>query len=281
MKSKSEKKNTPDDAALAARRKALLRWVAMICLPLLLLALITFAVRQSYVGFYRDNVAFCLQNIRIEGGSARMRESVEKLLRRNNITIGQTTLTSIEIGQLRRELILDPCVEEVAIRRIFPGELHITVQERVPVAELYFNRRYNHPNLKIDRHGIIVPNELESPRQNLPVILGLDDPKAFVPGAPNTHPGVAAFLTFQEYAQLTPDGIYFEVRRCRVDVEEDQMTLFLAARGPFREGSQVIIPLSNLQTQLERIFAVVRMRLDNNQTISYLNAKYERIPVRP
>ena len=41
------------------------------------------------------------------------------------------------------------------------------------------------------------------------------------------------------------------------------------------------MPMNDIKGSLDRINVVVTLRQENDQTISYLNATYENIPVRP
>lgn len=78
-------------------------------------------------------------------------------------------LFRVDFDQLRRKLEEVPLVESVTIFRQLPDTLTINVTERVPIAQVRWNRRAL-PFL-LDRHGVVLP--MTQGGQALPLIEGI------------------------------------------------------------------------------------------------------------
>ena len=43
----------------------------------------------------------------------------------------------------------------------------------------------------------------------------------------------------------------------------------------------MVMPIDNVSQEMDRVKVVVELRQQANETISYINAEYQNIPVRP
>lgn len=237
--------------------------------------------RLCYRMLYRDNTAFCLAKIDIVTDSQDLRRAVTFCLDANEVVTGRTTLPQIPVGKIRQELLRNPRLSEVELHRIYPDSLRIILRAHTPVAILRFHPRYERPDLKIDSNGCVVPADLEGNSSVLPTIIGLEHPEKYIPGQEVTDPGVLAFLHFLRECRLRPEGAMYEVTICKLDPVQKEMQLLLDARGPFRQSARIIMPYDNVAENFNRLNIVAKLNLENRQTIGYLNATFEHIPVRP
>jgi len=94
----------------------------------------------------------------------------------------------VDPGALRDRLEALPWVREAAVRRIFPGQLVITVVEREPFALWQDERRIT----LIDRDGAPILSKGWEEWQHLPIVIGPEAPRhaAAIVAALEDHPGI-------------------------------------------------------------------------------------------
>ena len=253
-------------------------------LPVVLLAviaLISLAVIHGVNRLYRKNPAFLLSRIDIVAPTDALRDSANECLRSQNVLEGMVTITELDLRSLRAELLKNPRVATAELQRVFPGTLRVTIKPRVPVAILRFPPASGMPELKIDQEGYVLPFDLPGVTSSLPRITGIQKPENFVVGKKTEDDSVLAFLTFLKLCALRADGANYEVFIAKLDTNNEKMTLMLEANEPFRQSAQLVLPTTNLPAHLDRVGIVVELRRERNQSISYLNATYTNIPVRP
>jgi cell division septal protein FtsQ len=198
----------------------------------------------------------------------------------HQVVEGKSTLPAIPVGKIRKMLISDPRISNAEVTRIFPDTLRIAITERQPVAVLRFNRNYRHNDLYIDRDGYVIPANISAGGETLPIVIGLGKPVDYPIGQKANDLALLAFLTFLRESKLRPEGSLYEVQLCRLEQENNEMHLHLEARGPFKPSAELVLPTSNIPQNLERIKVIVTLLMEENRTIRYMNAKYDRIPVR-
>ncbi len=260
-------------------------------LALIALALCVCFIHVACCWLYFDNPFFRLETIEIiTDGDSKLKNDVRKYVSHNGAMPYKDLLTQIDIKKLREDLLINnedfaTRLSDVAIRRIFPSKLQISVVSRVPVATIAYRDSENGKmhTVKVDASGYVLPPDVPAKRKRIPYVVGIVAPNAeFPPGRPTSNLGVKAFLSFLKEVALNENHALYEVQFCRLDkLENHQMTLQLEARGPFKPSATVILPTDDIAAHLERINIVVNLRMEQNQTISYINAKFEKIPVRP
>lgn len=242
-------------------------------------------------GLYFKNDFFRLETIEISAdGDQKLKNAVRDYLVSHGVVPFETLLPQINIRSIRDDLLhhnddTAARLADVAIRRINPNKLQVTLMPRIPVAiisgrDLATGAPFN---AKIDQYGYVMPLDAPARRKRIPHVIGVSADRAeFVLGRKTTNLGVQAFLTFLNQVWLQQNRSFYEVQICRLDkLDNHQMTLQLEARGPFRSNATIVMPTDNIASSLERVNIVVNLRMERNQTISYINAKYEKIPVRP
>jgi cell division protein FtsQ len=111
---------------------------------------------------------FCIKdidNIEIEGAR---RLSRSLLLQQSKLVPG-ASLLAIRPGQVERALMSHPWVAKAEVSRKWPNGLHLTIQERDPVALVQFGEEL----LYMDRQGMIFKPLSPGDPHNFPVITGL------------------------------------------------------------------------------------------------------------
>lgn len=112
--------------------------------------------------------AFCIKdinNIEIEG-ARRLTRSL--LLEQSKLTSG-TSLLAVRPGQVELALMSHPWIAKAEVSRKWPNSLHITIQERDPVALVQFGEEL----VYMDRQGMIFKPLSPGDPHNFPVITGL------------------------------------------------------------------------------------------------------------
>ena len=281
MKDTDKKHNGVSAPAEGRRLSPAVTTAILVLLALVVLTTLVLGGKYCLDCLYFRNRNFLLTEVEIDCKSPIVRGLAEKALAENGVVKGQTTLPEAPLAAVRDALKDDPRVEEVTVTRCFPDRLRVAIRERVAVAVLHFPPRYNHPDLKVDANGVVLPMDSQGVTQNMPTINGLDSPDNYLPGVRTSSQGVLAFLVFLKESALRPEGNMYDVKICRLDAKNETLTLYLEANGPFKPNNQLVMSMHDIKGSLDRINVVVTLRQENNQTITYLNATYENIPVRP
>lgn len=255
---------------------------AGILLCLIMLGLAVVFCRFCYTNLYLKNSAFALENLKVMVDNALMKQTVLKTLESKGITPSDSIhLPELNLASIRNELMANPRVQEARLRRIYPNTLEVEVKQRMPVAILHFSPSANKSELLIDEHGMILPRDISGATSKLPSIVGIKNANVFKEGEKCEDKGILAFLTFLKESCIREEGSQYEILNVLLDEKNDRMTLTLAASGVFKPGARVVMPLENISKEMDRLKIVVNLRKDKSETISYLNATYDNIPVRP
>ena len=272
----------PSNLASDARRfPSPLRLILGIVLCGGFLFLLIYACRASIRNLYRQNRSFELQKIDIAVENELLRRSVESTLAACGIQPYETLLPEMDLENLRQTLLENPRFADAKLRRIFPDTLCVEVEPRLPVAVLRFPNAVGKQELLLDQDGTVIPRDMPGNTSKLPSIIGIKNPEAFKEGETCNDRGIQAFLTFLRESQLRPEGSQYEIVNVRLDEKNERMFLTLEASGVFKSGAQVVLPLENVPQEMDRLNVVVELRSEANETISYINATYQNIPVKP
>ncbi|MBQ4480662.1 MAG: FtsQ-type POTRA domain-containing protein [Victivallales bacterium] len=260
-----------------SRKNSRLMPIVAVIIILALLSVLGLLCRYGIRQLYRENPAFRITTIDIATPCEQLRPAVEECLQRNQIQEGLTTLTSIDIRNLREELIQDPRVLTVEVRRVFPGTLRIAIKPRVPVAELILPPQ----SLRIDQEGYVLPGNLPGNTDRLPCITNLRNPEHYVIGKHTEDPFVLAFLSLLRECALRTDGATYEISSVQMEPEKEKMILFLKGNDIFEENAAVFMLVSNVPAHLDRLQYIVEHRRKLNKKISFVDLTVNNIPVRP
>jgi cell division protein FtsQ len=158
--------------------------------------------------------AFCIKDInKIEIEGAR-RLSRSLLLQQSKLTPG-ASLLAIRPGQVERALMAHPWIAKAEVSRKWPNNLHLTIQERDPVALVQFGEEL----LYMDRQGMIFKPLSPGDPHNFPVITGLT-PEQFRHAAGDLPEVVAQAFQLMDVLKTTPAPLNLEnISEIHVDSE--------------------------------------------------------------
>lgn len=251
----------------------------LLCLFAIVLAIL--ACVYSYRSLYTGNNLFTLSRIDVVGADELLDKEIRAETERMGIRPFESHLPGLDIKTLREKLLANSRVSDVKLRRLFPGTLQIEVSARVPVAILHFPKSARRQELLIDQEGMVLPRDARASAESLPTVIGINPKLQLVPGEQCQDKAILAFLTFLKESRLRPEGSHYEVMNVKLDDRNGRMILTLEASGVFRNGAKMVMPIDNVSQEMDRVKVVVELRQQANETISYINAEYQNIPVRP
>lgn len=251
----------------------------LLCLFAIVLAIL--ACIYSYRSLYTGNNLFTLSRIDVVGADELLDKEIRAETERMGIRAFESHLPGLDIKTLREKLLANSRVSDVKLRRLFPGTLQIEVSARVPVAILHFPKSARRQELLIDQEGMVLPRDARANAESLPTVIGINPKLQLVPGEQCQDKAILAFLTFLKESRLRPEGSHYEVMNVKLDDRNGRMILTLEASGVFRNGAKMVMPIDNVSQEMDRVKVVVELRQQANETISYINAEYQNIPVRP
>jgi cell division septal protein FtsQ len=157
---------------------------------------------------------FCIKdidNIEIEGARRLSRSLV---LEQSKVSPG-ASLLAIRPGQVERALMAHPWIAKAEVSRKWPQNLHLTIQERDPVALVQFGEEL----LYMDRQGMIFKPLSPGDPHNFPVITGLT-PEQFRHPAGDLPLVVTQAFQLMDELKKTPAPLNLEnISEIHVDLE--------------------------------------------------------------
>lgn len=279
MKGYSEKNNDSKSPIAGMPAKWRISLGILLCLFAIVLAIL--ACVYSYRSLYTGNNLFTLSRIDVVGADELLDKEIRAETERMGIRAFESHLPGLDIKTLREKLLANSRVSDVKLRRLFPGTLQIEVSARVPVAILHFPKSARRQELLIDQEGMVLPRDARANAESLPTVIGINPKLQLVPGEQCQDKAILAFLTFLKESRLRPEGSHYEVMNVKLDDRNGRMILTLEASGVFRNGAKMVMPIDNVSQEMDRVKVVVELRQQANETISYINAEYQNIPVRP
>jgi len=117
-------RKTTEQLSLKQRVKAVLPFVS--ALLLLIAATVLVVTLQQR---YRDSDSWQLQRVRVEGAMRQVKSA--DVLAAMQVQAGMT-LAALDLAQLHSRVAALPWVKAVSLRRVYPAELQVTVDERTP-----------------------------------------------------------------------------------------------------------------------------------------------------
>lgn len=231
---------------------------------------------------YYNNELFLLKNIETSQSDNFNQLQIVTILSEMGIESGRYTLPLLPVKEIRQRFLNEPLIGDVQARRIFPDTLRVTIVERVPVAYLHFPPRPGLSSMSIDRHGVILPGNVQGPLSKLPIINHIPNPGSLRIGERTNNPSLLGVLSLLNQISVRPEGIYYDVFLVQINQPEHQLIMRLNARGVFRQSAQVVLSMDHISQGLDRLRHIVKLRTESGQTISSIDVSYEKnVPVRP
>jgi hypothetical protein len=177
-------------------------------------------------------------------------------------------LFSIDLDEVRENLLRMPQVQSVAIKRALPGTLRISVEERFAVAWLeckapMINPKRG-PRVLLDREGIpFVCDSFMREYMQLPVV-SVQRLQSIVPGTMIESPHVTAALK-----------VLFLSRQALYDYNLEILAIYspnpYSLVAKYNNGSNVTFGLNDLETQVANLRAALQHAKSINKSIAEIN----------
>ncbi len=249
-------------------------WFLILFVPL---SIIVFAKIGVYKLFFSTNDHFNLNRINIEIQKGNFSEDyVHSLIK---ISSEQDTIFSINPGKLRFELLADPLIQKVEVRRLLPDTLLLKIYGRTPIAQLI-----NNDGRLIDSDGIILGDRLKKDLKTWPIITGIQNVKSFKTGEVLDNPLVIKAIHFLSHKELMKNGYWLDVKLVQLNENDNELRIYLNPKENtfIKNNAVLILPRENMEQALAKALEILTVRIQAQQPTSYINATYQRkIPVRP
>jgi cell division septal protein FtsQ len=277
---KSKKTRTAADSKKSGTRHSATKALRLFLWLLLLLVAVALGV-LACIGLYRlffsANPQFTLEYIKIETTPAIDAQTVRSSLADMGIREGKTNLLAIDIGAVHRHLEAENIIKRARVIRRFPDTLIVSLYERRPIAVLYCR-----PRRLVDAEGIILPWWQTGDAALLPRITGIRNPRKLKTGAEITNEALAGALQFLQKIKSRPEGVLYDVTVIQLDHYLPSLRIHLRRRNTFCDDAIIVVPVKAMDAALDRLRDIVRLRVENHQSTSFIDVTYKRnIPVRP
>lgn len=277
------KKKLPANVARGSNRGTRIAVRVVISLTLFAIAItgLVFTGKAAYRHFYVENPHFTLLHVNTAPTVNYSRDRILTILSEMGVDIGHCNLLAIDIGKLRQRLLAEPLIHNAEVRRIIPDTLDIQFSECTPEATLRCI-----PTLLIDRNGFVLPYQgVKGVPATLPQITGIRNPSKLEPGTRTDDFMLLGALRLLRYVATHDDMAYCDIALIQLDYSQRHFRLILRATPGgtvFRAGSEVVVPLANMDAAFKRLNDIVNMKKERRGTIGTINVTYERnIPLTP
>ena len=145
------------------RFQRILKKAVRVAFQLLLLALFFFIGYRVYARLLEDPL-FRVREVEVEGSRKVPRETILSLIELE----GMPNLFTLRLREVAKRLELNPWIEQVKVRKVFPNKIWIQIEERKPIAILQLEELYY-----IDTKGVIFSPVGDRDKYNYPFLTGL------------------------------------------------------------------------------------------------------------
>lgn len=225
------------------------------------LSLLAYANRKVEAFMQNRISEFRLRNIRIHGNAALTRQDILNLC---GVKPGAGFL-KIKPTRVAQKLLQSPFIKSATAVYSLPSTLHITVQERKPVAFVYDGKLH-----LVDEDGVILPIPKNTPHVwNLPVIQGFTGSAGAV-GKRTTQAKILKAVEILQYIKFIRSPLAPLV--AAVDVSKNKTMYLTLVKG----GAQVRFDGQNYQDELYVLTQYVRNYLNWKQlaNIQYIDLRF-------
>lgn len=236
------------------------------------------AVRRH---FYIQNPHFTLLKVSMSPTPNYSRDRVLTILSEMGVDIAHCNLLAIDIRQIHQRLAGEALIRSVEVRRILPDTLDIQFSECLPEATLRCI-----PTLLLDGNGFILPFKgVRGVPATLPQITGIRNPGKLEPGTRTDDFMLIGALKLLKFVATHDNMPYCDIALMQLDYSQRQFRLILRdtpGQAVFRAGSEIVVPLANMEAAFDRLNEIVAMKTSQRGSIGSIDVSYERnIPVKP
>jgi hypothetical protein len=238
-----------------------------------------------------SNPQFVLKKIIIDHSYMSRLETIQKILRDQNVVENQINLFQLKPRSVRRALEDNIIIERAEIQRILPDTLRVSIIEKQPRAKLLHKGKI----YLLTKDGQVLPDRANAPNIFPLVMLDLED-EIKIGDIVNNHKNKAAFNfhnnneshSIARHGKIHFPSNLFTISRLRIDSKGD-IIVFMAKSDPSNDygisRDNVILKLngSDLQMSLERtcVFLIEnKLQQDSPPINSYIDALSHRVFVK-
>jgi cell division protein FtsQ len=134
-----------------------------ISFQILLFLLFSFLCHELYIQVLEDPY-FSIKEIEVKGCKRLQPDTIISLAKIEGIP----NIFSFKLHNVAERIALNPWIENLEIRKIFPDKIFIQIEEKKPIAIIHLEKFYY-----IDSKGIIFAPVTEGDRYNYPILTGI------------------------------------------------------------------------------------------------------------
>lgn len=142
--------------------------------------------------YCRNQVVYTVNRIYVHGN---FELSQEEIIKASGIHQG-ADMFDLELGKGIEQLVDVPYIYKAYISRQFPDVVNIHVIERQPVALIRLKEDYG-----LDAFATMLPEPVNYPHKDMPVITGVDRELPFEMGKKTLHPDIRHAINFVNYVK--------------------------------------------------------------------------------
>ncbi len=207
--------------------------------------------------------------ISVEGGQ---RLTPDQILETAGIEKG-INLVSLNLKTVRERLLAHPWIAQADIRRTFPGDIAIRIQEQTPLAVLDFGKKF-----LINSDGVIFKEALDLEMSGLPIISGI----VYSDWRTSETPETPVFSSVLEVLRLgrSPEGSLPNTLIRKINVDRE-IGLTFETDGPVKTVKLGYGDYRKKYSRLEKILAYI----EQDENIAFIEEidlrNPDRIVARP
>jgi cell division protein FtsQ len=214
---------------------------------------------QNFAQATTTAVGFAIEDVRVSGN----KETSEiDILERLGLD-GTTSLVALDVEEARTQLSGLPWVEDVSVRKIYPGTIEIALKER----EAFAIWQHGNDLALIERNGSVIAPLRDNKFSTLPLFVGRDAETAAADFS-------AQFDNWPEIKARVK--AYVRVAGRRWDLRLDNGVIVKLPEHNVPRAMHVLSTLEAEQDLLERDIAAVDLRLEDRTTIQLTEGALER-----
>lgn len=214
---------------------------------------------QDFAQSTTTAAGFAIDDVKVSGA----RETSEIDILEQLGLDGTTSLVALDIEEARQRLAKLPWVEQVSVRKVYPGTIEVTLKERTAFAI------WQHGNdlSLIERNGSVIAPLRDNKFSALPLFVGRD--------------AEAAAADFEKQFDNWPEikarvRAYVRVAGRRWDLRLDNGVIVMLPEMNVPRAMEQLFRLQAEQGVLERDIAAVDLRLEDRTTIRLTEGALER-----
>ena len=122
-----------------------------------------------------------------------------------------TQLQEIDLMAVRRDIMSHHFIKDAVVERDLPATLKVTVKERVPLAIINSTEI-----LYLDEDGVVLPHSISKQLFDLPVLTGMPEGLALMPGATLKNADIQEALRVLASSKLVSKELYHLISEVRL-----------------------------------------------------------------